>query len=80
MYQKNQDIFSFSSTVQKVVCNSSDIGVGKNGALITKPCFSEMSSLVRGNITYKCEQKNWLVAVNSCLSAPVNNLLSSAEV
>ncbi|XP_066493936.1 adhesion G protein-coupled receptor F5 [Tiliqua scincoides] len=67
--------------VKNVMCNSSQLGVGKNGAVITKSCLysNETSNSVRGNLTYRCDHTQWVLAGNSCLSFPVNNLLSSAE-
>ncbi|XP_062971987.1 adhesion G protein-coupled receptor F5 [Elgaria multicarinata webbii] len=67
--------------VKNVVCNTSEIGVGENGAVITKPCLTpnETSSPIRGNITYKCDGAKWDYTENNCLTVPVNDLLSSAE-
>ncbi|XP_044301098.1 adhesion G protein-coupled receptor F5 isoform X2 [Varanus komodoensis] len=67
--------------VKLAICNSSKVGVGKDGAVIVKPCLHLMgtSGPVRGSITYKCHHAKWDVAENNCLTAPVNDLLSSAE-
>nr|XP_020632976.1 adhesion G protein-coupled receptor F5 isoform X1 [Pogona vitticeps]XP_020632977.1 adhesion G protein-coupled receptor F5 isoform X1 [Pogona vitticeps]XP_020632978.1 adhesion G protein-coupled receptor F5 isoform X1 [Pogona vitticeps]XP_020632979.1 adhesion G protein-coupled receptor F5 isoform X1 [Pogona vitticeps]XP_020632980.1 adhesion G protein-coupled receptor F5 isoform X1 [Pogona vitticeps]XP_020632981.1 adhesion G protein-coupled receptor F5 isoform X2 [Pogona vitticeps] len=69
-------------SVKDVRCNSSAMGVGENGALITKPCLqsNEMTTPVRGNITYKCDHEKWTVARNNCLTIPINKLLISAEL
>ncbi|XP_060641266.2 adhesion G protein-coupled receptor F5 [Anolis sagrei] len=67
---------------KKVACNSSEIGTGESGALITKPCLQspgEKSNHVRGQITYRCHQNKWIVARNDCLAVPLNDLLTSAE-
>ncbi|XP_061478610.1 adhesion G protein-coupled receptor F5 isoform X2 [Rhineura floridana] len=64
--------------VKNITCNSSAIGSGENGAVITKPCLD--SNHVRGNITYKCERTEWTAAGNSCLAVPINELLNSAEL
>ncbi|KAJ7346021.1 hypothetical protein JRQ81_001971 [Phrynocephalus forsythii] len=68
-------------SVKNIRCDSSDLGVGENGALITMPCSqsNETATSVRGNITYKCDNAKWITVNNSCLIVPVNELLNSAE-
>ncbi|XP_019376235.1 PREDICTED: adhesion G protein-coupled receptor F5 [Gavialis gangeticus] len=61
----------------KVSCSDS-IGIGEQGARITKPCLV-LNNTTRGNITYECHDKMWRVARNNCLSAPINTLLTAAE-
>ncbi|KAH0621794.1 hypothetical protein JD844_023428, partial [Phrynosoma platyrhinos] len=53
--------------VKNLACNSSAIGIGANGALITKPCLQpqEKSNLIRGNITYECDNRKWTSLVSS---------------
>ncbi|XP_039389017.1 adhesion G protein-coupled receptor F5 isoform X1 [Mauremys reevesii] len=67
----------------KVTCSGS-IGVGQQGARITKPCpasqgVNGMSITVRGTVIYVCNNSNWEVARNSCISDQINALLSNAE-
>ncbi|XP_067401010.1 adhesion G protein-coupled receptor F5 [Emydura macquarii macquarii] len=56
-----------------IMC-SDIIGVGEAGAQIIKRCP------IRGNLTYVCVNKNWIVARNSCLSDGINTLLNKAEL
>ncbi|KAJ6659660.1 hypothetical protein lerEdw1_018629 [Lerista edwardsae] len=67
--------------VKNIMCNSSQLGVGKMGAVITKSCLhsNKTGNSVRGKLVYKCDNTQWVLAENSCLSVPVNDLLSSAE-
>uniref|UniRef100_A0A8C4Y2Z8 Adhesion G protein-coupled receptor F5 n=1 Tax=Gopherus evgoodei TaxID=1825980 RepID=A0A8C4Y2Z8_9SAUR len=67
----------------KVTCSGS-IGVGQQGAQITKPCpasqgVNGMSTTVRGTVIYVCNNTNWEVARNSCISDQINTLLDRAE-
>ncbi|TFK08617.1 mitochondrial pyruvate carrier 2 [Platysternon megacephalum] len=67
----------------KVMCSDS-IGVGQQGAQITKPCpgskdVNGMNITVRGTVIYVCKNTNWKVARNSCISDQISTLLSSAE-
>ncbi|KAM9156497.1 adhesion G protein-coupled receptor F5 isoform 2-T2 [Pangshura tecta] len=67
----------------KVTCSGS-IGVGQQGAQITKPCptsqgVNGMSITVRGTVIYVCNNSNWEVARNNCISGQINALLIGAE-
>ncbi|XP_053142675.1 adhesion G protein-coupled receptor F5 isoform X2 [Hemicordylus capensis] len=66
-------------SAKDVSCNCSEIGVGKNGTVVTKPCLQQANNLVKGDITYLCDSSKWRVARNNCLSVEINNLFSSAE-
>ncbi|KFR13320.1 putative G-protein coupled receptor 116, partial [Opisthocomus hoazin] len=63
---------------QKISCSDS-LGIGMEGAILVKPC-RELDDFTRGNRTYKCSNKSWKLERDNCLSAPINNLLTSAEV
>ncbi|XP_014457117.1 adhesion G protein-coupled receptor F5 isoform X2 [Alligator mississippiensis] len=60
-----------------VLCSDST-GIGKRGDRITKPCLV-LNNPMRGNITYMCLDKVWIVDRNNCISAPINTLLTAAE-
>uniref|UniRef100_A0A8C8RWN6 Adhesion G protein-coupled receptor F5 n=1 Tax=Pelusios castaneus TaxID=367368 RepID=A0A8C8RWN6_9SAUR len=64
---------------KNIVC-SGDIGVGKEGAQITRPCPVSInrSNGIRGNITYVCVNKTWTHR-NNCISDEIYTLLSEAE-
>ncbi|KFW64070.1 putative G-protein coupled receptor 116, partial [Pygoscelis adeliae] len=65
----------------KEVSCSGDLGIGTEGATLKKPCLQENTdSFTRGSKTYKCSKKSWTLERNDCLSASINNLLTSAEV
>ncbi|KAM7173557.1 adhesion G protein-coupled receptor F5 [Macrochelys suwanniensis] len=68
---------------KEVMCSDS-IGVGQQGAQITKPCPASKdvkgtSIPVRGSVIYKCTNKIWQVVRNNCISDQISTLLSSAE-
>uniref|UniRef100_A0A8B9SCA7 Adhesion G protein-coupled receptor F5 n=1 Tax=Apteryx owenii TaxID=8824 RepID=A0A8B9SCA7_APTOW len=71
----------FLNTGGKVHCSGS-LGIGEEGAKITKPCteLNNADGFNRGNVTYVCSSTSWVVARNDCLSVPINNLLLNAEV
>uniref|UniRef100_A0A8C0H2R3 Adhesion G protein-coupled receptor F5 n=1 Tax=Chelonoidis abingdonii TaxID=106734 RepID=A0A8C0H2R3_CHEAB len=67
----------------EVTCSGS-IGVGWQGAQITKPCpasqgVNGISTTRRGTVVYVCNNTDWKVARNSCISDQINTLLSGAE-
>ncbi|NWS76022.1 AGRF5 protein, partial [Crotophaga sulcirostris] len=64
----------------KEVSCSGDLGIGKEGATLKKPCIESdnQNGFVRGSITYKCLNKVWEVKRNDCLSEEINNLLTGA--
>uniref|UniRef100_A0A8C3SFJ4 Adhesion G protein-coupled receptor F5 n=1 Tax=Chelydra serpentina TaxID=8475 RepID=A0A8C3SFJ4_CHESE len=71
------------SIIPEVMC-SDNIGVGQQGAQITKPCPAskdvKVTSIpVRGSVIYKCTNKIWQVVRNNCISDQISTLLSSAE-
>lgn len=75
-------LFSISSPlciVTKISCSDS-LGVGKEGDILIKPCSDINKGFTRGNVTYKCINRSWTSQKNDCLSGPINDLLSGAEV
>ncbi|KFQ19388.1 putative G-protein coupled receptor 116, partial [Mesitornis unicolor] len=66
----------------KVSCSDS-LGIGSEEDILIKPCqvkSNDTEDFTRGNITYRCSNKSWVVSKDNCLFVPVNNLLTSAEV
>ncbi|NXU40218.1 AGRF5 protein, partial [Drymodes brunneopygia] len=65
---------------KKISC-SDNLGIGAEGDILIKPCsdIKNPNGFTRGNVTYKCINSLWIVSRNDCLSAPINDLLSSAE-
>ncbi|NXB07861.1 AGRF5 protein, partial [Cnemophilus loriae] len=65
---------------KKVSC-SDGLGIGTERATLIKPCcdIKNPKGFTRGNTIYQCINSSWKVARNDCLSAPINDLLSSAE-
>lgn len=65
----------------EVSCSDS-FGIGIEGATLIKPCcdLNNPDGFTRGNKIYKCSNKSWKIERNDCLSAPINNLLTGAEV
>ncbi|KAF1608413.1 Adhesion G protein-coupled receptor F5, partial [Eudyptes chrysolophus] len=65
----------------KEVSCSGNLGIGTEGATLKKPCYEENSTdgFTRGSKIYKCSNKSWKLERNDCLSASINNLLTSAE-
>ncbi|XP_054852584.1 adhesion G protein-coupled receptor F5 [Eublepharis macularius] len=62
-----------------ITCNSSEVGLGGIGAEAIKPC-PQQNITVQGEVTYKCDHtQHWVIARNSCLSVPVNDLVLKAE-
>ncbi|KFV12020.1 putative G-protein coupled receptor 116, partial [Tauraco erythrolophus] len=66
----------------KDVSCSDSLGIGTEGTTLIKPCceLDSPDGFTKGNIIYKCSNKSWKVERNNCLSVPINNLLTSAEV
>ncbi|NXY75255.1 AGRF5 protein, partial [Glareola pratincola] len=64
----------------KISCKDST-GIGTEGDTLVKACHHSNSpnGFTRGNITYTCSNKSWNLQSNSCLSVPINRLLSDAE-
>ncbi|NXL60986.1 AGRF5 protein, partial [Chordeiles acutipennis] len=65
---------------EEVSCSDS-LGIGREGSTLIKPCteLNNADGFTRGNKTYKCSNKSWIVARNDCLSVPISNLLTNAE-
>ncbi|KFW07865.1 putative G-protein coupled receptor 116, partial [Eurypyga helias] len=61
---------------------SGSLGIGKEGDTLIRGCNGSKSTdgLTRGNRTYECSNKQWKIKKDACLSVPISNLLTSAEV
>ncbi|XP_014813695.1 PREDICTED: adhesion G protein-coupled receptor F5 isoform X2 [Calidris pugnax] len=60
---------------------SNDAEIGMEEDTLIKPCcdLNCIDGFTRGNKTFKCSNKSWMLQGDNCLSGTINNLLSSAE-
>ncbi|NXH11050.1 AGRF5 protein, partial [Bucco capensis] len=65
----------------KEVSCSDTLGIGREGDTLKKSCCNSNNTqaCTRGSKIYKCSNKKWTLERNGCLSAAINNLMTSAE-
>ncbi|NXS39193.1 AGRF5 protein, partial [Balaeniceps rex] len=62
----------------KVSCSGS-LGFGIEGLSVKKPCYdNNTGDFTQGEKIYSCSNKSWKLKQDTCLSVPINNLLTSA--
>ncbi|XP_074905106.1 adhesion G protein-coupled receptor F5 isoform X2 [Buteo buteo] len=79
--QVNSENITLHLIPGKEVSCSDSLGIGVEGATLIMPCMLNNSdySGTRGNVTYKCSNKEWKLARNDCLSETISKLLTEAE-